>query len=138
MALEWEYQESGLGLRDDDFSWQGSVKGDPHFFLRRSKDEPDTVTDLLFGQLSDNTVEFLFAEFMSATGGIRGDRLTFSSIGQRSDNYDATVIRFDRIVKIGTNAAVQTGRIVKNCFLDQDGNYWNAVLELHPKVVTAF
>lgn len=130
MAFGWTYQKSGLGLREDDFSWQGSVEDDPRFFLRRSKDEPERVTDLLFGDLSDDAIEPLLAEFLRLSGGISGKRLTFTNIGHRDDCHDSTVAEFDRVARVGKNAAGLLGRSIRNSFLDQDGKHWNAVLEL--------
>ncbi len=135
MANGWTYQKSGLGLREDEFSWQGSVESDPRFFLRRSKDEPEKVTDLLFGELSDDTAEAMLAEFLRLSGGIRGKRLVFTRISRRGDSHDATVATFDRVARVGTNAVVLSGWLVNNRFLDQDGNHWNAVLELRRDVV---
>lgn len=136
MKASERFSKSGFRLRDDEFSWQGSLDGDVRFFLRRSKEKQDTVIELVFGQIPDKTVELLIAEFILATGGIRGDRLIFTSIGQRSNSHDATVASFDRIVKIGTNVAVLAGRLVKNSFLDQRGNYWDAVLDIKQKAPT--
>jgi len=130
VAYGWTYQKNGLGLREDEFSWQGSVENDPRFFVRRSKDEPEKVTDLLFGKLSDDAVEPLLAEFLRLSGGISGKRLVFTSIGRRDDSHDATVATFGRVVRVGTNVVLLSGRLVKNSFLDQEGNHWNAVLEL--------
>jgi hypothetical protein len=135
MNLGWKARPSGLKLREDDFSWQGAVESEPRFFLRRSKDEPEKISDLLFGQLTDDVVELLLAEFMRKSGGISGSRLVFTGIGKRDDSHDATVAMFDRIAKIGTNAVVLAGRIVISRFLDQDGNRWNVVLELQPEAV---
>lgn len=130
MAYGWAYQKGGLGLREDEFSWQGSVESDPRFFLRRSKDEPEKVTDLLFGDLSDDAVEPLLADFLHASGGVGGKRLVFTNIGRQGDSHDATVATFDRVAKVGKSAVILSGGLVQNSFLSQDGNHWNAVLEL--------
>jgi hypothetical protein len=130
LAFGWTYQNSGLGLREDEFSWQGSIESDPRFFLRRSKDETEKVTDLLFGELSDDAVDPLLAEFLRLSGGIDEKRLVFTSISRRGDSHDVTVANFDRVAKIGTKVVVLLGGFVDNSFLDQDGNHWNAVLEL--------
>lgn len=131
MTNGWTYQKSGLCLHEDEFSWQGNVEVDPRFFVRRSKNEPEKVTDLIFGQVSDDAVGPLLAEFLQLSGGIHGNRLVFCSIGRRDDSHDATVVAFDRVVRIGTNVLSMSGRSLKNSFLDQDGSHWNAVFDLH-------
>ncbi|MDF2232418.1 hypothetical protein P2H44_07625 [Albimonas sp. CAU 1670] len=132
MAFGWTYRKSGLGLRDDDFSWQGSAEIDPRFFLRRSKTEPKKITDLILGNLPDNKIETLLAEFLMATGGLMDDCLIFTSIGTKSDKHDDTVATFDRIASISSKSAALAGRTTENIFLDPDGDYWNAVLILRP------
>ena len=129
MTYGWKLQKSGLVLREDEFSWQGSIKSDPGFFLRRSKEETEKVTDLLFGKLSDDVVEPLLAEFLRLSGGIGGKRLVFTNIGRRGDSHEATVATFDRVTRVGTNVVVLSCGLVANKFLDQEGNHWNAVLE---------
>ncbi|GAA6147755.1 hypothetical protein NBRC116586_08170 [Pseudooceanicola nitratireducens] len=130
MAYGWTYLKSGLGLREDEFSWQGSVESDPRFFLRRSKDEPEKVTDLLFGDLSDDAVEPLLVEFLRLSGGVVGRQLTFTNIGRQDDNHDATVAKFDRVARVGKRAVELSGQLIVNSRLEQDGKHWNAVLKL--------
>lgn len=129
----WQTQASGLKLREDAFSWQGAFEGDARFFLRRSKYRPQEFSDLLFGNLDDDHVERLLAEFIAATGGIVGERLIFIAISVFDENHKQTVTIFDRTTRIGKNVAVLLGRLSKDSHLDQDGNKWNAVLQLHPQ-----
>ena len=93
MANGWTYQKSGLGLREDEFSWQGSVESDPRFFLRRSKDETEKVTDLLFGELSDDAVDPLAKVALDDGARHRADELGLCDLVV--DAVDLRLERFD-------------------------------------------
>jgi len=129
IGMAWQTHSSGLRTREDDFSWQGALESDPQFFLRRSKDEPEKTTDVLFGQLTDEDIVPLFAEFLDVSGGIPSSRIVFASIGRIDESHDDTVATFDRVVKIGTDAAALVGRFVMNRFLERDAGRWNAILD---------
>jgi hypothetical protein len=132
-VLMWQTQASGLWLREDEYSWQGAFGDDPLFFVRRSKYEPHVLTDLLFGNLGDNTLEHLLAAFIVATGGLSGDRIVFSAIGTIDDDRSITLEKYDRTVLIGRNVSVLLGRMTKDCVLDPKDGHWNALLRLHPQ-----
>jgi len=131
-GFEWQAQTSGLKLREDEISWHGAFESDPRFFLRRSKYNLQEMSDLLFGDLADNEIERLLAEFINITGGLSGNQIIFSAIGHKEDDHSQTVAVFDRTVKIGQNVMVTLGRVIDNSFLDQSGDKWNVVLKLHP------
>lgn len=90
MNFDWRALPGGLLLREDDFSWQGAVEGDEHFFLRRSKDAPDEITDAIFGSVNDAHAANLLAIFLRETGGLNPNdlgqsRLVFRSVLVQDD-----------------------------------------------------
>ena len=126
--LQWNKQQSGLALREDEFSWQASFSGDGKFYLRRSKDRPDEITDLLFGVVQDDVAAELLAEFVDRTGSIHGSELTFSNIAELEQDRLQTIASYDRVVVVTQKALQLINYRLVNNFLEQDGRCWNAVM----------
>jgi hypothetical protein len=129
----WQQQDSGLAVREDEYSWQGSSRDDPLFFIRMSKSDPSMFTDFLFGNLPDDQIVRLLSDFVSLHSGFTKDRIVFTAISSLSDSPVHTSSVFDRIVRIGKEAALSLGRVSKDSFLEQYGTKWNAVILLEPR-----
>jgi len=132
--MSWNYRPSGLGVREDNLSWQGSCQSEPLVFFRRSKDDTNTITDLLIGNLTEPEAAVLFAEFISVTGGVDVDRLILSAIGRRDDDNENTLETYDGVIAVAKSAIGILGRQVTNAFLDDDHGLWNAVVEFGPQL----
>lgn len=126
----WEPQDSGLALREDESSWQGSYELDMRFYLRRDKVDPKKVTDLIFGNLNEATSARYLAEFLDKTGGIQHDKLVFTDIGRFGGAHAQTISNYDKTIVVAKRAVGMTQHIVTNCLLEPDGPIWNAVLLL--------
>ncbi|WP_238369191.1 hypothetical protein [Heliomarina baculiformis] len=129
--FQWRYLGSGLGLREDAYSWQGSFLKDGRFFTRRSKDKRNLVSDLLFGDLADQTVGLLLSEFLSQTGGVdTGQALIFEAIAGREDEKQMVVERFDRIVNVAKASLATLNLQVEDAMLDEYRGKWRAVISI--------
>ena len=129
--FQWRYSDSGLGLREDGYSWQGSFLKDERFFVRRPKDQSNFVTDLLFGDLGDQAVDILLSEFLSLTGGVdTGQALIFEAIADREDEKQMIVEKFDRIVNVAKASLATLNLQVEDAILDEFRGKWRAVLSV--------
>ncbi|WP_131822028.1 hypothetical protein [Salipiger thiooxidans] len=126
----WETLSNGLAVRVDDFSWQGSFREDPRFFLRRDKSQPDRITDCLFGEVPDDQAAMLLAEFISYSGLPASSRLTFSRISDIHAAHEETVSKHDRTAKVARLALESLGIPVVTFYLEQSNLYWDTVLLL--------
>lgn len=93
MSFDWKLASEGLLLREDAFSWQGAFKDHERFFLRRSKDAPEEITDVLIGSVDEVCASNLLGTFLRATGGVStpplgGRRLLFRNLSTRDDPDD--------------------------------------------------
>ena len=93
MNFDWKHASDGLLLREDAFSWQGAFKDDERFFLRRSKDAPEEITDVLIGSVDEVRASNLLGAFLRATGGVSTPligrrRLLFRNVSTREDPDD--------------------------------------------------
>lgn len=93
MSFDWKLASEGLLLREDAFSWQGAFKDDKRFFLRRSKDVPEEITDVLIGSVDEVRASNLLGAFLRATGGVStpligGRRLIFRNVSTCDDPDD--------------------------------------------------
>lgn len=133
--FDWLKQKSGFAFREDQFSWQGSYENDRRFFLRRDKYQPDMITDLILGDVNDETAIALIEEFFALSSGINVRSLLFTNILDVRYGKEALVACHDRIVTIIKSVAPKMGVVVTNSFLEQDGSRWNTriILENAPK-----
>lgn len=129
MSFDWAYLDSGLGLRQDEFSWQGSFKDDPRFYLRRDVDNPNDITDLLLGNVEEAVASKLLAEFLVATGGlVLSSPLVLKAIANDSHDFNDVVAKFDQLVGVTTIALESIGLRKLNATLQDDLGRWNAVV----------
>lgn len=126
----WDYKASGLGLREDDFSWQACYRFDPKFFLRRDKMKPSIITDALFGQVKDETASKLLAEFLILTGHVTQTRLRFTNITSADLSFMRAALTFDKLITIGKMSMSELGKECTNSFLDVEGHYFDAIIEI--------
>ncbi|REF68396.1 MULTISPECIES: hypothetical protein [Paracoccus] len=129
-GFAWTYQPSGLGLRQDEFSIQGSFRDDPHFYLRRDYREPRVLTDFNFGALGDEQICTLLAEFLSKSGGLQPPTVAVTDIARQGDEKHIVVARYDRTVEALKNAIIAMGFDVQNAQLDQKHGRFNAIVQL--------
>lgn len=116
----------GLLMRQDEFSWQGAAQGDTHFFLRRSKDKPDEITDALWGARSDSEAALLLASFVEMTGGLISSepgqaRIVFRSILTRPDGAADEREQISRLLRIVDEACVRLGVHLQQATPSKDG-----------------
>ncbi len=128
--FDWHYEDSGLGLRNDEWSWQGSYRGHPSFLIRRSKYDPSVIEDLLPGDLEGAACSILFAQFLECSGGLPIRRMRIASIDRRSAPHDEVVKKYDFVIKVSKAAIQLGGGQVTNSYLDQNRDRWDAVMEL--------
>lgn len=93
MNFDWKLASEGLLLREDAFSWQGAFKDDRRFFLRRSKDAPEEITDVLIGSVDEVRASNLLGAFLRATGGVSTPligvpRIVFRNVSTPDDPDD--------------------------------------------------
>lgn len=124
----WNALPNRLMLREDEFSWQGTVSNDRRFYLRRDKRDPSNVTDLLFGDLDDSQISPVFAEFIKQTGGLSDGQLTFSAIAKLDVSHDEVVAKYDRIKEIAAQSANALKLAISDCYLDTSGRDYSAVV----------
>lgn len=108
MSFGWTARPSGLNVREDEFSWQGSCDNDPHFFLRREKQQTSCISDLIFGSLDDAQVGALLADFLNWSGGLGEQRLSFLAIASNDApqaQVDAVRDRILAVVGLGAESA---------------------------------
>jgi hypothetical protein len=129
MATNWRRLESGLALREDEFSWQGSRVEDNRFFLRREKSDPRRITDLLTGEAPRDVSALLFADFLRYSGGLEGqDSLVFLAIAKKTDDYASVVQNFNSVTQI-IDLTLGELRVSKRHELLQDSlEHWNAIV----------
>jgi len=130
VLLDWSYYPSGLGIRRDEFSWQGSHQNDQHFFLRRDLNDLSLVTDVQVGSLGSDVSAELLSEFLWRTGGIVSKTLTFTNIAYRSNKPDVVASSFDSMVAVAKRALGLLDVSTENSYLRQDGTSWDAVIVL--------
>ena len=126
MSAGWVQMPGGLLIRQDDFSWQGAVQGDTHFFLRRSKDSPDEITDALWGSTSDSDAAVLLALFVEKTGGLISSepgqaRLVFRSVFMRVVGAADGREKISRLLRIVDEACVRLGVHLQQATPSTDG-----------------
>lgn len=121
-------------MREDEFSWQGSHDSDPRFFLRRSKDNPQEISDILLGNMARPEVVTLFAAFLDATNGVVNGKLLLSNVTSQNENHEQTVELFDQLTSIAAEALNQLGFSLVNRFLEPSGRNWNAVLMVERQI----
>lgn len=127
----WTFLPSGLALREDSYSWQGSTQQDNHFFLRRSKDEPNVISDLLVGNMDDETVAAFFSEFLTKTGGLVIERaVIIDAIASRDDPKSDVVAGFDRLVRIARLSFGNLHLNVADAMLEEYRGKWRALIKL--------
>ena len=124
----WNELPNGLMLREDEFSWQGTVSSDGCFYVRRDKSDPSKVTDFLFGDLNDCQVSPVFAEFIKQTGGLLSERLAFTAIARLDAGRDGVISKYDRIRDIVGQSAEILGLSISDSFLDTSGREYLAIV----------
>ena len=134
MSVHWQYLASGLGLRDDEFSWQGSFRDDPSFFLRRDKDRLNRITDLQIGKASEEVAAQLLADFLECTGGlVAGKPLIFPTLARIQEEHPIVIKVFDQTVRISERALSKLGFEGITAKLNDDLGYWSAIFETDSK-----
>ncbi|PTX39741.1 hypothetical protein IQ03_05141 [Gemmobacter caeni] len=133
-SSEWTYQPSGLGLRSDEFSIQGSCRDDPRFFLRRDRYKLNALTDLNLGDISDENVVRFLAEFLAKSGGITGGKFEVVDIARRTDDHGLVTVIYDRTTKVLKQVMMEMGFSVKNAYLDDKMGRYNSVLVLEENI----
>lgn len=128
----WNALTNRLLLREDEFSWQGTVSSDGRFYLRRDKRDPSNVTDLLFGDLGDSQISPVFAEFIKQTGGLSSERLTFTAIARLDASHDEVIAKYDRIKEIAAQSADALKLTISDFYLDTSGREYSAVVVFSP------
>lgn len=126
MNSGWVEMSGGLLMRQDDFSWQGAVQGDTHFFLRRSKDKPDEISDALWGSTSDSDAAMLLASFVEKSGGLISSepgqaRLVFRSVFTRVEGAADGREQISRLLRIVDEACVRLGVHLQQATPSTDG-----------------
>ena len=126
MNSVWVETPDGLLMRQDDFSWQGAVQGDTHFFLRRSKDRPEEITDSLWGSASDSDAAVLLASFLENTGGLISRepgqaRLVFRSVLTSVDGAVDGREQISRLLRIVDEASARMGVQLQQATPSTDG-----------------
>ena len=124
----WSALPNGLMLREDEFSWQGSVSSGGRFYLRRDKSDPGKVTDFLFGDLDDRQIARVFAEFIKQTGGLLSERLAFTAISRLDAARDEVISKYDRIRDIVGQSADILGLSISDSFLETSGREYLAIV----------
>lgn len=126
MSSGWIEMPGGLLMRQDEFSWQGAVQGDTHFFLRRSKDRPDEFTDTLWGSVTDAEAAMLLASFVEQTGGLISRepgqaRIVFRSVLTRLDGSADGKEQISRLLRIVDEACYRLGVHLQQATPSSDG-----------------
>lgn len=80
MSFDWQPVGNSLLMRQDDWSWQGSVADDPMAYLRRAKEDERRITDANLSTLTHAEIAALLATFLRNSGGLQGTELIFSAI----------------------------------------------------------
>lgn len=107
MSFGWTARPSGLNVREDEFSWQGSCESDPHFFMRREKQQTSCISDMMFGSLDDAQVGALLADFLTWSGFLGEQRLRFlsiASIDAPQTQVDAVRDRILAVIELGSRS----------------------------------
>lgn len=128
-GFNWQPHGNGLLFREDDFSWQGAHSDDEHFYLRRSKDHPHTMTDVLLGKLDVSEAAGAFSQFLTITGGLN-NRLLLTAFANNDENYDLVVAKFDKLTGTARRAIELSHSTVANTLLQPNGMNWDAIIEL--------
>ena len=128
----WTYQPSGLGLRQDEFSIQGSLRKDPIFYLRRDRSAPWVLTDLNFGALGDDEASGLLAEFLSRSGGLLFPKIVIAGFACQGDMQGIIAARYNRIVASFENAVSGMEREIQKVELDHKSRRLSVIFRMHP------
>lgn len=128
-GFNWQACGDLMLLREDEFSWQGAHPHDKRFFLRRSKQNPDHMTDVLLGSIGVLEAASILSQFWEATGGL-GRRLVLTEFADHFGNHELVVAEFDRLIGVAREAIRISGGTVTNSFLQPNGRKWDAVIEL--------
>ncbi len=74
MSTNLKLLPSGLLLCENDFSFQATIERDSGFFLCRSKDDPNEITNANWGSVDDAHATNLLSDFVMETGGFNTNR----------------------------------------------------------------
>ncbi len=126
MYSSWRELPCGLLMREDEYSWQGAVGDDTRFFLRRSKDNRDEITDALWGSVGDTRAAALLASFVEQAGGLASNeaglaRLVFRSVLTKSDGQNSDRVQISRLLRIVDEACVLLGVHLQQATPSPDG-----------------
>jgi hypothetical protein len=128
-GFSWQAHGDTMLLREDEFSWQGAHPHDKRFFLRRSKQSPDHMTDVFLGSIGIPEAASILSQFWEATGGL-GSRLVLTAFADDTGNHDLVVAEFDRLTGVVREAIKLSRGTVTNSLLQPYGRKWDAIIEL--------
>ena len=131
----WQQRSDCIRFREDEFSWQGAHFDDPRVFLRRSKDDPSEITDLLLGSLSEKEALAVIVDFLTESGGLPTLQVRLSSIGRVKDSHEDTVANYDGLIAIMRAVISALGYNCSNAFLEKSGNMWDAVIDVNESTI---
>ena len=116
-------------LRSDEFSWQGICSEQPRFFIRRLKSTEEQVfTDLLYGDLTQDTFVYLLTEFLTQTPLLQPGTLVLKAIASNDDGKTMIVQAFDKAVNAFEIALASFNLSIQNSHLNPDRSYFDAIL----------
>ncbi|WP_171231031.1 hypothetical protein [Ruegeria sp. HKCCA6707] len=127
----WSYGKSGLGLREDEFSWQASIEADKFFFLRRLKNEPNVLSDFALGSVDEHTASKHVAEFLSITGSSSlGEKIVLTSIGSADSDRQRALAASEPLVRVLTHALNRLSLVPKHVGIDKLRSQWCLVVSV--------
>jgi hypothetical protein len=122
---------SALTIRDDEFSYQGTLPSDDRFFLRRLKGhERNVFTDVMIGRQTLQVAGQLLHEFANWTGGWGSIPLRLTDISPNAPDKEQIVKRCDDLTLVIRYALERSDKETSNIYLDLRIGRYDLVAEL--------
>ena len=127
-----------LRIKEDEFSWQGTIDEDKLLFIRRLKSPNQHIfSDINFGSASIDRVALLVASFIEKTEWPNFSTFIVTNISPNIENEIAIRQRYHDVVQILSCSLKSLGFIVTSYNLAKDFERNNAVIHFEINQKTA-
>lgn len=118
-----------LRIKEDEFSWQGTIDEDKLLFIRRLKAPNQHIfSDINFGSTSIDDIALLIASFITKTEWPNFSMFIVTNISPNTDNEITIRQRYHDVVQILSCSLKSLGFIVTSSNLAKDFERNNAVI----------
>lgn len=120
-----------LIIKEDEFSWQGTLDSDGFFYIRRVKKPNVCVfSDLNVGSLASDDFSELLISFLDRTPNIRSSPVIVSNISPSKFEEPAINVKYDAIVDVISRSLKAMGFSVTGAQLAKEVDRYDAIINI--------